>query len=67
MEQAKEMIRVGKMSGAVGTFANIDPSVEEHVCKNLGLPAVDEVGDTGKGPLVVSSVALGPDEVPAVL
>ncbi len=28
---------VGKVSGAVGTYANIDPSVEEHVCKALGI------------------------------
>lgn len=34
---AKETISVGKISGAVGTFANIDPKVEEHVCRRLGL------------------------------
>lgn len=28
---------VGKLSGAVGTFANIDPFVEEYVCKKLGI------------------------------
>lgn len=37
LEQAREMISVGKMSGAVGNFANIDPRVEEHVCRRLGL------------------------------
>lgn len=37
MERAKEAICVGKMSGAVGTFAHIPPSVEEIVCKRLGL------------------------------
>ncbi|MCR4337399.1 MAG: adenylosuccinate lyase [Candidatus Omnitrophica bacterium] len=37
LEQAREMIRIGKLSGAVGTYANVDPSVEEHVCKELGL------------------------------
>lgn len=37
MEQARESIRIGKMSGAVGTYANIDPSVEEHVCEKLSL------------------------------
>ncbi|AOQ25015.1 adenylosuccinate lyase [Neomoorella thermoacetica] len=37
LEQAKEMISVGKISGAVGTFANINPRVEEHVCRRLGL------------------------------
>ncbi len=34
---AKAEISTGAISGAVGTFANIDPSVEEHVCKMLGL------------------------------
>jgi len=37
MEQAKEMMRYGKLSGAVGTFANIDPFVEEFVCEKLDL------------------------------
>ena len=37
LEQAREMMRIGKLSGAVGTFANIDPSVEEYVCKKLDL------------------------------
>lgn len=37
LEFALEEIRVGKISGAVGTFANIDPRVEAHVCKTLGL------------------------------
>jgi adenylosuccinate lyase len=30
-------MRVGKLSGAVGTYANIDPSVEEYVCEKLRL------------------------------
>ncbi len=30
-------VSVGKISGAVGTFANVDPSVERHVCRSLGL------------------------------
>ncbi|CAM4273528.1 adenylosuccinate lyase [Lacicoccus alkaliphilus] len=33
----REEIEVGKMSGAVGTFANIPPEVEEYVCGHLGL------------------------------
>ncbi|MBF0483831.1 MAG: adenylosuccinate lyase [Candidatus Omnitrophica bacterium] len=37
LEQAREMMRIGKLSGAVGTYANIDPSVEEFVCEKLGL------------------------------
>jgi adenylosuccinate lyase len=34
---AKESVSTGKISGAVGTFSFIDPSVEEYVCRNLGL------------------------------
>ncbi len=37
LKRAKEIIRVGQISGAVGTHANVDPKVEEHVCKKLGL------------------------------
>ncbi|MBF0531593.1 MAG: adenylosuccinate lyase [Candidatus Omnitrophica bacterium] len=41
LESAREMIRYGKLSGAVGTFANIDPSVEEFVCEKLNLKPVN--------------------------
>ena len=34
---ARAEISTGAISGAVGTFANIDPQVEEHVCTKLGL------------------------------
>ncbi|MFE8033060.1 lyase family protein, partial [Thiohalocapsa marina] len=37
LEAARKEVATGAISGAVGTFANIDPSVEEHVCKMLGL------------------------------
>ncbi len=37
MVRARDVISVGKVSGAVGTFANIDPSVETYVCRKLGL------------------------------
>ncbi len=37
MEIAKEEISTGALSGAVGTFANLDPAVEEYVCKKLNL------------------------------
>ena len=37
MERAKEVVSYGMISGAVGTFANINPQVEEYVCKKLGL------------------------------
>ncbi|MFT8872139.1 MAG: adenylosuccinate lyase [Sporolactobacillus sp.] len=38
-DEAAETIRVGKLSGAVGTYANIDPAVEAYVCEHLGLAA----------------------------
>ncbi|MBZ5536800.1 MAG: adenylosuccinate lyase [Acidobacteriia bacterium] len=38
-ELAREHMRVGKLSGAVGTSAHLDPSIEEAVCKQLGLKA----------------------------
>jgi adenylosuccinate lyase len=37
LRRAREVISVGKLSGAVGTFAAIDPSVEEYVCRKLSL------------------------------
>jgi adenylosuccinate lyase len=37
MEQAMETVSVGKISGAVGTYANISPKVEPYVCKKLSL------------------------------
>ena len=37
LEKARWEIATGAISGAVGTFANIDPAVEEHVCAKLGL------------------------------
>jgi adenylosuccinate lyase len=37
LEQAAEEAAVGRVSGAVGTHATIDPRVEEHVCRELGL------------------------------
>ena len=39
LESARETIAAGKISGSVGTFANVDPHVEEYVCKKLGLKA----------------------------
>ncbi|MBI5416885.1 adenylosuccinate lyase [Candidatus Poribacteria bacterium] len=37
MERSREIINFGKLSGAVGTFSNIDPVVEERACKKLKL------------------------------
>ena len=41
LAQTRERIRVGKLSGAVGTHAHLDPRIENAVCKKLGLkPAI---------------------------
>jgi adenylosuccinate lyase len=37
LESAREMVRVGQLSGAVGTHAHLDPAVERYVCRKLGL------------------------------
>jgi adenylosuccinate lyase len=39
LERAREAVAVGKISGAVGAFAHLDPIVEEKVCARLGLKA----------------------------
>jgi adenylosuccinate lyase len=40
LRQARQAIAVGKLSGAVGTYSNIDPAVEAQVCRALGLEPV---------------------------
>ncbi len=40
LKQARGFIAVGKLSGAVGTYSNIDPFVEKYVCEKLGLTPV---------------------------
>jgi adenylosuccinate lyase len=37
LQDAAEIVRVGKISGAVGTFAHLEPKIEEAVCQRLGL------------------------------
>ncbi len=61
MERAKDVISVGKVSGAVGTFANIHPSVELHVCRKLGLrpePAATQVVQRDRHAEYLSTLAL---------
>ena len=46
LQNARETIAYGKISGAVGTFAHVDPRVEEYVCEKLGLkpaPASNQI------------------------
>jgi adenylosuccinate lyase len=40
LKTARRRVAVGKLSGAVGTYSNIDPAVEASVCRALGLEAV---------------------------
>ncbi len=37
LARARDTVAVGKIAGPVGTYASVDPFVEEHVCKELGL------------------------------
>ena len=37
LNRAREVIRVGKVSGAVGTYAHLEPAIETSVCERLGL------------------------------
>ncbi|MDD5409442.1 MAG: adenylosuccinate lyase, partial [Candidatus Omnitrophica bacterium] len=41
LKQARDGVCVGKLSGAVGTYSNIEPFVESYVCKKLGLKPVN--------------------------
>jgi adenylosuccinate lyase len=40
LRQARETVAVGKLSGAVGTYSNIDPKIEAYVCNAMGLEPV---------------------------
>ena len=40
VEHAEKVVAVGKLSGAVGTYSNIDPRIEEITCKKLGIEPV---------------------------
>ncbi len=39
LETAAEQMRVGKISGAVGTYAHLSPAIERRICRRLGLEA----------------------------
>ncbi len=59
--RARDVISVGKLSGAVGTFANIDPSVEEYVCRKLRLspaPASTQVIQRDRHAEVFATLAI---------
>ncbi|HEV3186786.1 MAG TPA: adenylosuccinate lyase [Acidimicrobiales bacterium] len=59
---ARAAIAVGKLSGAVGTFSNIDPSVEAFVCAHLGLtpvPATQVIARDRHAQVLYACAALG--------
>jgi adenylosuccinate lyase len=61
MVRARDVASVGKVSGAVGTFANIDPFVERYVCGKLGLapePAATQVVQRDRHAEYLSALAL---------
>ena len=59
--RAREAIRVGKISGAVGTFAHVPPDLEEEVCRALGLepePVSTQVVQRDRHAELVSACAI---------
>ncbi len=62
LERARDAIAVGKLSGAVGTFSNIDPEVEAYVCEQLGLrpvPATQVLARNRHAELLYACASLG--------
>jgi adenylosuccinate lyase len=58
---AREAVRVGKVSGAVGTFAHLAPEIEEDVCRALGLepaPASTQVVQRDRHAELVATCAI---------
>jgi len=61
VRRARETVRVGKISGAVGTFAHLDPSIEAQVCARLGLepaPVSSQVIQRDRHAELLSALAL---------
>jgi adenylosuccinate lyase len=61
LEQARETIAVGKLSGAVGTFSHLGPDVEEAVCARLGLkpaPVASQVLQRDRHAEVMTTLAI---------
>ena len=59
---ARDAIAVGELSGAVGTYSNIDPAVEDFVCRSLGLvpvPATQVIARDRHAEVLYACAALG--------
>ncbi len=62
LQRARAAIGVGKLSGAVGTYSNIDPSVEAFVCERLGLrpvPATQVIARDRHAELLYACASVG--------
>ena len=61
MQQARAVVSVGKLSGAVGTFAHLPPSIEADVCRTLGLqtaPVASQVIQRDRHAELLSMIAI---------
>ncbi len=61
LRRARATVAVGKISGAVGTYAHVPPAVEDHVCTSLGLgvePASSQVTSRDRHAEFVTALAL---------
>ena len=61
-QNARAAIAVGKLSGAVGTYSNIDPAVEDYVCSHLGLtpgPATQVIARDRHAEVLYACAAIG--------
>ena len=61
MRRAREVISVGKLSGAVGTFAHLPPAVEADTCRSLGLepaPVASQVIQRDRHAELLSAIAI---------
>ena len=61
VKRARDVVSVGKLSGAVGTFAHLPPSVEADVCRRLGLspaPVASQVIQRDRHAELLSSLAI---------
>jgi len=62
LARARRAVAVGKLSGAVGTYSNVDPRVEEHVCNGLGLipvPATQVIARDRHAELLYACASVG--------
>src|SRR5687767_10854149 len=63
LKRARAAIAVGKISGAVGTFAHLDPSIEAAICRKLGLepaPVSSQVTQRDRHAELLTALAITP-------